>query len=264
MKTLLLMRHAKSSWKDTSIPDHDRPLAKRGLRDSNRMGELLGQRELIPQVILCSSAVRAAETARIIDEVCGCNCPVTLSDKLYLAEADTYISELSQLPDDLERVMLIGHNPGLESLLQVLSGQIESLPTAVIAYLSLPIQHWADLITSTEGELIELWRPKELAEEVKTDHKKEKKDEKPAKKPVKAAKKEQAAEKKEEKTKKETAMLKKVVKSKKEEATPKKVVKSKKVEATPEKDVKPKKEDAARAKPAEKPVKKEKKKTSKK
>jgi phosphohistidine phosphatase len=202
MKTLLLMRHAKSSWKDTTIPDHDRPLAKRGQRDSNRMGELLGQRELIPQMILSSSAVRAEETARIINAVCGCNCEVILSDKLYLAEAGTYITELSKLPDELERVMLIGHNPGLEALLQVLSNQIESLPTAVIAYLSLPIQHWADLTSTTEGELVELWRPKELAEEVKVDHKKDKKDEKPARKPAKVEKKVEKPAKKAEKTKK--------------------------------------------------------------
>jgi len=249
MKTLLLMRHAKSSWKDTAIPDHDRPLAKRGLRDSNRMGELLGQRELIPQTILSSSAVRAAETAQIINTICGCNCEITLSDQLYLAEADTYITELSKLPDDLERVMLIGHNPGLESLLQVLSNQIESLPTAVIAYISLPIQRWADLTSATEGELIELWRPKELVEEVKEDRKKEKKVEKPSKKAVKVDKKEEKAVKKEVKPKKVVE-----VKPKKEaEAKPKK-----------EAEAKPKKEAEAKPKTTETTVKKEKKKSDKK
>jgi phosphohistidine phosphatase len=201
MKTLLLMRHAKSSWKDTSIPDHDRPLAKRGLRDSSRMGELLGQRELIPQTILCSTALRAVETARIITAVSGHDIPIILSEHLYLAEPVTYISELAGLSDDLERVMVIGHNPGLESLLQMLSEQIESLPTAVIAYLSLPIQRWADLSSDTEAELIELWRPKELAEEEKTDHKKEKKDEKSSPKAVKPDKKEEKAVKKPDKPK---------------------------------------------------------------
>ena len=72
MKTLLLMRHGKSSWKNPELPDHDRPLAKTGLRDAHRMGELIERRELIPQQILASSAVRAAETARIFCKICGC------------------------------------------------------------------------------------------------------------------------------------------------------------------------------------------------
>lgn len=164
MKTLLLMRHAKSSWKDPSIPDHDRPLAKRGLRDAQRMGELLGERELSPQRIISSSATRSAETARIIHDNCKCATAITLSDKLYLAEADAYFAELVNLPNDIERVMLIGHNPGLESLLQMLSGQIESLPTAVIATISLPVKNWGEIGPGIEGTLVELWRPKDLPE----------------------------------------------------------------------------------------------------
>ena len=179
MKTLLLMRHAKSSWKDPSIPDHDRPLAKRGLRDAQRMGELLGERELSPQRIISSSATRSAETARIIHDNCKCATAITLSDKLYLAEADAYFAELVNLPNDIERVMLIGHNPGLESLLQMLSGQIESLPTAVIATISLPVKNWGEIGPGIEGTLVELWRPKDLPEGKKTEPKKE---EKPAKK----------------------------------------------------------------------------------
>jgi len=164
MKTLLLMRHGKSSWKNTELDDHDRPLAKRGLRDSRRMGELIRDKELVPQVILSSSSTRTLETARILCDVCGSNDRIVTLDSLYLAEADVYIKELQTLSDDIERVMVIGHNPGLESLLQQLSGQILPLTTAVIAYMSLPIKSWSELSDQIKGELIELWRPKELHE----------------------------------------------------------------------------------------------------
>lgn len=180
MKTLLLMRHGKSSWKHPDLPDHERPLAKNGLRDAHRMGELIERRELIPQRILSSSAVRAAETARIFCEMCGCGENVVIDDAFYLAEAETYIAQLKALPDTIERVMLVGHNPGLEALLQILCARVESLPTAVIAYINLPIKQWSELSNATEGELIEIWRPKELPEE-EPDGKKKKKVEKSSK-----------------------------------------------------------------------------------
>jgi phosphohistidine phosphatase len=177
MKTLLLMRHGKSSWKQPDLDDHERPLAKRGLRDSRRMGEMMLERELIPQTILCSSAVRTLETARGFCQVSSTVVPILAMDSLYLAEADVYFAELRALPNTLERVMLIGHNPGLESLLQILAERAESLPTAVVAYLVLPIDSWADLSSKTKGNLVEIWRPKEIrwADEDKEEKKKTKK-----------------------------------------------------------------------------------------
>lgn len=165
MKTLLLMRHAKSSWKDTNLKDHERPLNKRGRYDAPLMGQVLVDRELLPQKILCSSAVRARETAEALQKAVDHPFEIEYLDRLYLAEADEYFNVLREQPDNLERVMVIGHNPGLETLLQLLSGQIEALPTAVIAYLVLPITQWSQISSSTEGELVEIWRPKELYEE---------------------------------------------------------------------------------------------------
>lgn len=162
MKTLLLMRHAKSSWKESKLADHERPLNKRGRHDAPMMGELLIERELVPQKILCSSALRARQTAELLAENAGYSEEIIYSDRLYLAEADEYFSALRELPDDIDRVMLIGHNPGLETLLQLLSGQIQSLPTAVIAHLTLPVDSWADISSETAAELVEIWRPKEI------------------------------------------------------------------------------------------------------
>jgi phosphohistidine phosphatase len=173
MKTLLLMRHAKSSWKESKLADHERPLNKRGRHDAPMMGELLIERELVPQKILCSSALRARQTAELLAENAGYSEEITYSDRLYLAEADEYFSALRELPDDIDRVMLIGHNPGLETLLQLLSGQIQSLPTAVIAHLSLPVDSWADISSETAAELVEIWRPKEIKQFVGEEEKEE-------------------------------------------------------------------------------------------
>ena len=197
MKTLLIMRHGKSSWKHKELEDHERPLTKRGLRDSRLMGEVIHEKELIPQVILVSSSVRTTQTAQILCESIGYQGDITTLDSLYLAESEGYIAELKKLPDSIERAMVIGHNPGLEYLLQELSGRIAALSTSVIAFISLSIDHWADLDNKSSGDLIEIWYPKELREVVEGEQDakgkaKEKGKEKPKKekKPKKSRKKE--------------------------------------------------------------------------
>jgi len=162
MKTLLLMRHAKSSWKQPELQDFDRPLSKRGHKDAPRMGILLREVELIPEKILASPALRTQETAELLTEATHSKNPLEYIAEFYMAEPETYLLALKELPDELERVMVIGHNPGLEGLLQVLSKKVESLPTAAIAYLSLPIKHWQELDEKIECDLVELWRPKEI------------------------------------------------------------------------------------------------------
>lgn len=162
MKTLLLMRHAKSSWKDTELSDIDRPLSKRGKQDAPFMGAVLKEKELVPQLILSSTAVRARQTAELLTAACNFGGDIRYLDSFYLAEPSAYLHGLTDLPDVLERVMVIGHNPGLEGLLQLLSGRIEALPTSTIAFLSLPVASWRDVRDDTEGELLELLIPHEL------------------------------------------------------------------------------------------------------
>lgn len=177
MKTLLIMRHGKSSWKHKDLEDHERPLSKRGLRDSRMMADIIQEKELIPQVILASSSVRTTQTAQIFSEETGYRGEIFTLDSLYLAEAEAYIHELKRLSDDYERVMVIGHNPGLESLLQMITGRIEALPTGVVAYISLPITHWEEINGESVGELVQIWKPKELREVEEEDevpHPKEK------------------------------------------------------------------------------------------
>ena len=99
MKTLLIMRHGKSSWKHKELKDHERPLSKRGVRDSIKMGELLQQRELVPQLILVSTAVRTTETAKLLVEASGFQGETIALDSLYLAEAEEYLHDLLTLSE---------------------------------------------------------------------------------------------------------------------------------------------------------------------
>jgi|SRR5271157_1328864 len=167
MKTVLLMRHAKSSWKSHDLPDRERPLSKRGLKDAAKMGSLLFDRELVPQIILSSSAVRAKMTAETITQKTGFSGKIDYLDDFYLAEPSHYEDALKNLPDDVERVLLIGHNPGLEGLVQTLGGEVEALPTSAIAYLVVPVKQWSQLNSDTRGEIIQLWSPSDLKKKSK-------------------------------------------------------------------------------------------------
>lgn len=176
MKTLLLMRHAKSSWKDSTIEDCDRPLNKRGEKDAPMMGELLFEKELTPQKIYCSTALRARLTAESVAKSSHFSGETIFMDSFYLGEPVDYLEGLRAIPDDVERVLIIGHNPGLEGLLQILSDKVESLPTAAIAHIVLPIKHWSEITDELDGDLISLWRPGDLKTKDKAKEKEKEKD----------------------------------------------------------------------------------------
>ena len=110
MKTLLILRHAKSSWADPGMADHDRPLNARGKRDAPRMGRLIAEQGLHPDIIVSSTAKRARSTAKRVIEAGGLTCPKCLLDELYLAAPETYINTLRQLDDTSQRVLAVGHN----------------------------------------------------------------------------------------------------------------------------------------------------------
>ncbi|KUK92473.1 MAG: hypothetical protein XE06_1255, partial [Anaerolineaceae bacterium 46_22] len=135
MKTLLLMRHAKSSWKDSSLSDHERPLKKRGRRDSKIIAQELDKNDLYPHVILSSSATRAMETVEVIVDALDYENRIIFTDELYMAEPEDFVDVLSDLSDDDDTVLIVGHNPGMEAFLQIIDGEIESLPTAALAHL---------------------------------------------------------------------------------------------------------------------------------
>ena len=162
MKTLLLMRHAKSSWNDERLADHDRPLNRRGLKASKRMGQLLRDKNLVPDLILSSSALRALTTAERLARACAYEKSIAERRELYLAEPGGYIQALNELGSSPDRVLLMGHNPGLEQLVETLTGKALRMPTAAIAQISLPLASWAELELGMSGVLVQRFRPKDL------------------------------------------------------------------------------------------------------
>ena len=203
MKTLLILRHAKSSWKHPELADHERPLNKRGQHDAPKIGSLLVDRELLPQLILSSTSIRTRQTAEALIQTSGFSGKVEFLDSLYMAEPPAYLKALRALPDDLERVLVIGHNPGLEGLVQLLGGQIVALPTAALAHIVLPIQSWSSLTHETRGELVEVFLPQPEEEPSKTEAESKPKEKAEMGDKDKDKKKDEKIEKKDKKEKKQ-------------------------------------------------------------
>lgn len=164
MKLLLILRHAKSSWKETAISDHSRPLKRRGKKAAPRMGQVLFEEDLVPDVILSSTARRARETASLVADASGFDGDIRYLESFYHASPSDYLDALSSLSSDLNTIMIVGHNPGLEMLLEMLTGEDERLPTAALALIKLPIEKWSQLLDEAEGELLNLWLPRTLLE----------------------------------------------------------------------------------------------------
>jgi len=162
MKTLLILRHAKSSRDDASLPDHDRPLSKRGLRDAPRIGHLLCEEGLVPDLILASTAVRALQTATFVAQASRYDRELRTLPELYLAEAAVYLGVVRGLDESHGRILLVGHNPGIEELVLALTGRPEHMPTAALAHVRFPVESWADVAVAGPGERVHLWLPKEL------------------------------------------------------------------------------------------------------
>lgn len=162
MKTLLLLRHAKSSWKDSDLDDHDRPLNQRGKRDAPRMGQLLREEQLLPDFILTSSAKRCRKTAEHVIHESGYRGETRITGEMYEADAAKLCDSLAALPDACERALVIGHNPGLEELVELLTGTYTPMTTAALAQIELPLDRWQQLNGKTRGSLVQVWQPREL------------------------------------------------------------------------------------------------------
>jgi phosphohistidine phosphatase len=162
MKTLLILRHAKSSWQDPGMTDHDRPLNDRGKQDAPRIGRLICDQGLHPDLILSSTAKRARSTAKRVIEGGGFACSPQLLDELYMASADTYIEVLRQQPSEYERILVVGHNPGLEELVVLLTGTSPTLPTAALVHVEFDIDSWSDMPDNGRGKLVAHWEPRGL------------------------------------------------------------------------------------------------------
>lgn len=159
MKTLLLMRHAKSSWDDSSLSDHERPLNERGRSDAPVMGERLAKSRFAPDHISCSTAKRARETAERVAKALDFQGPVDVRDGIYQATPRELLATIAQAGAG-ERLLLIGHNPGLSELVEQLTSDNRPMPTAAVAVIELPIDDWSEIMNA-KGRLIEFMKPKD-------------------------------------------------------------------------------------------------------
>jgi phosphohistidine phosphatase len=146
MKTLFLVRHAKSSRDDPSLPDRDRPLDGRGEHDAPKMGKRLAKRDVKPDLIVSSPATRALTTAQLIAEEIGYRRKdIVLNDRLYASEVDELLAVIHELDDKLGCVMLFGHNPEFTDLANRLSTEITDMPTCAVAEFSFDAKSWSDV-----------------------------------------------------------------------------------------------------------------------
>ncbi len=146
MKTLLLVRHAKSSWGDQTLPDHERPLNHRGRRDAPRVGARLRERGVVPDAIVTSTAVRARSTAEILAQALDLGSGrIVEDDRLYGATADGLLDIIRALDDESTSVMLVGHNPEIGELASRLSDEIAEMPTCAVAEFRFDVADWAEV-----------------------------------------------------------------------------------------------------------------------
>jgi phosphohistidine phosphatase len=155
MKTLYLVRHGKASTGNPALPDRDRPLNERGLRDAATMGQRLAQRGVKPDVVLSSPAARALATAEGLAKALGIQRKdIVVDDRLYNAAPDDLIVVIEQLSDDAEHVVLVGHNPGLTELANYFSSEIADMPTCAIAEFSFAAPSWADIRQASPAQVV--------------------------------------------------------------------------------------------------------------
>ena len=145
MKTLYIIRHAKSEWEDSSLPDFDRKLSNRGDHDTALMSNLLFAKDVTVEKIISSPAKRARTTGKIFANRFGINKnEIQLEKKMYEASQKTLLEIIHQIDDAVSSVMLFGHNPGLTSLVNYLGANIDNFPTCAIAAFEFDVDTWKD------------------------------------------------------------------------------------------------------------------------
>lgn len=161
MKTLYLLRHAKSSWKDEALLDIERPLNGRGRRASKTIGGFLKKEKIIPDLVLSSSAVRARQTTDIVMEAAKLSTGLRFDERIYEAGPLRLLEVVRQIEKSKKTVLLVGHNPGLEEFLELLTGSVETMPTGTLSKVVLKASNWAG-IGDKGGTLEWIVKPKEL------------------------------------------------------------------------------------------------------
>jgi len=169
-KTLYLLRHAKSSWSEPELADFDRPLNKRGRKARYAMAQYMDDKGYIPEIIICSTAKRAAMTLDAIRPVAGKTCEIRMDDGLYLADPKALAHRIEQIDPGINSVLMIGHNPGLHMLALALAQPATSedygglqikYPTAALCVLRARQEKWAP-VEPKSYELLDFTVPRSL------------------------------------------------------------------------------------------------------
>lgn len=160
MKTLLVMRHAKSDWEAEYATDHDRPLNQRGVRSAQLMGRLLAARRLAPQAVITSTAVRAHRTAELAREAGRWDANLFLEPNFYGTSSREVIAAITKAPN-VDRLMVVGHQPTWSVVVDDLTDRYVDMKTAAVAVIALPITVWADTAPMV-GSLVEVLYPREF------------------------------------------------------------------------------------------------------
>lgn len=163
MKTLLLLRHAKTSWDDVRVSDDLRPLSGTGKLNVSQMGKFLKNTKLIPDLIISSCAKRAKDTSILLAESIGYNKDIDISESLYETAPKEYINVISEISNKINIVLLVGHNPILENLIELITNELIIMETCSLVQIFLPISKWIEIKMNPKCKLIKQIRIKELA-----------------------------------------------------------------------------------------------------
>lgn len=153
MKTLILVRHASAEPRENGQHDMERPLSKKGRRTAKQIGKAMKGHANLPQKVYASFARRARQTAKRVIKQLDHQAEITLREDLYLAEPQAFVDILHEVPDELDCVMLVGHNPGIREFLQMLTDNMLRFPKSAVAYISLPYDSWQQVSLASRGEL---------------------------------------------------------------------------------------------------------------
>jgi phosphohistidine phosphatase len=161
MKTLLLLRHAKSSWKDPGLADFERPLNDRGRKAAEIIGRFIAKENVAIDLVISSPAVRARQTAELALRYAKRSPELRFDQRIYEASPTRLLEIVSQIEDNRNAVLLIGHNPGMEELLALLVGGEQQMSTASLAKVSLSSKKW-DKVMAGKGTLDSFVKAKEI------------------------------------------------------------------------------------------------------
>lgn len=160
MKTLIVLRHGKAEHHQREQTDFQRALTERGLRDSDRVGSVLVEKDLVPDAIVSSPANRARMTARRVADASDFTGDIVFTEDIYEAGVARLLSVVRGIDETARRALIVGHNPGFWGLVESLSEPVARFPTCAWAHLEIDVSHWGEVTEQSRAELTALWYPK--------------------------------------------------------------------------------------------------------